>query len=48
MHIEKNVCDSVIGTLLNVLGKTKDGVKSRMDLLKLGIRQELTPVKKEK
>ena len=24
MHIEKNVCDSIIGTLLNIEGKTKD------------------------
>jgi len=27
MHVEKIVCDNVIGTLLNVKGKTKDGVK---------------------
>ena len=26
MHVEKNVCDSIIGTLLNIQGKTKDGV----------------------
>ncbi|KAH0969450.1 hypothetical protein GBA52_028689 [Prunus armeniaca] len=26
MHIEKNVCESIFGTLLNILGKTKDGV----------------------
>ena len=25
MHVEKNVCDSLIGTLLNIKGKTKDG-----------------------
>ena len=24
MHIEKNICDSIIGTLLNIEGKTKD------------------------
>ena len=35
MHIEKNVCESIIGTLLNVLGKTKDGVKSRLDLIEM-------------
>ena len=46
MHIEKNVCDSVIGTLLNVPGKTKDGIKSRLDLSKMGIREELRPIKK--
>ena len=43
MHIEKNVCESIIGTLLNVLGKTKDGVKSRLDLLERGLRSELAP-----
>jgi hypothetical protein len=46
MHIEKNVCDSLIGTLLNMPGKTKDGVKSREDLRKLGIRTELAPITK--
>jgi len=43
MHVEKNVCDSVIGTLLNVKGKTKDGVKPRQDLAEMGIRSELHP-----
>ena len=33
MQVEKNVCDSLIGTLLNIKGKTKDGVKSRQDLV---------------
>jgi len=28
MHVEKNVCDSIIGTLLNIKGKTKDGVNA--------------------
>ncbi|XP_074377749.1 uncharacterized protein LOC141719270 [Apium graveolens] len=32
MHIEKNVCESIIGTLLNIPGKTKDGIKARLDL----------------
>ncbi|XP_062008662.1 uncharacterized protein LOC133725417 [Rosa rugosa] len=43
MHIEKNVCDSLIGTLLNIPGKTKDGLKTRLDLLELGIRLGLQP-----
>jgi hypothetical protein len=43
MHVEKNVCDSIIGTLLNIKGKTKDGVNSRLDLKEMGIRQQLTP-----
>ena len=43
MHVEKNVCDSLIGTLLNIKGKTKDTKKSREDMVKMGIRQELAP-----
>ncbi|XP_058776657.1 uncharacterized protein LOC131650977 [Vicia villosa] len=43
MHVEKNVCDSVIGTLLNIQGKTKDGINARLDLGVMGIREELTP-----
>ena len=27
MHIEKNICDNIIGTLLNIEGKTKDTLK---------------------
>ena len=42
MHVEKNVCDSFIGILLNIEGKTNDGVKSH--LVELGIRQQLHPV----
>ena len=36
MHVEKNVCDSVIGTLFNIQGKTKDGLNTRQDLLENG------------
>ena len=38
MHVEKNVCDSVIGTLLNIHGKTKDGLNTRQDLAKMGVQ----------
>jgi hypothetical protein len=41
MHIEKNICESLIATILNILGKTKDTVKARLDLKHLGIRKEL-------
>jgi hypothetical protein len=41
MHIEKNICESLIATILNILGKTKDTVKARLDLKDLGIRKEL-------
>ncbi|RVX22951.1 hypothetical protein CK203_008266 [Vitis vinifera] len=43
MHIEKNVCESIIGTLLNIPGKTKDGLNSRLDLMDMGLRCELAP-----
>ena len=41
MHVEKNVCDSLIGTLLNIKGKTKDGVNARLDLVEMKIREDL-------
>ncbi|XP_028061151.1 uncharacterized protein LOC114264655 [Camellia sinensis] len=43
MHIEKNICDSVLGTLMNIDGKTKDTYKARLDLMDMGIRPELHP-----
>ncbi|XP_028071943.1 uncharacterized protein LOC114274253 [Camellia sinensis] len=48
MHIEKNVCESLIGMLLNILGKTKDGINSRLDLVEMGLREELAPQIREK
>lgn len=41
MHIEKNICDNVLGTLLDIKGKTKDPVVAREDLCDWGIREEL-------
>jgi hypothetical protein len=38
MHIMKNVCESLLGTLLNMPDRTKDGPKARNDLKILGIR----------
>ena len=43
MHIEKNVCESFIGTLLDDPNKSKDGLKSRMDLKEMNIRSILHP-----
>ncbi|XP_060969844.1 uncharacterized protein LOC133037053 [Cannabis sativa] len=48
MHIEKNVCESIVGTLLDIPGKSKDGLSSRLDLVELGIRHSLAPVDKGK
>ncbi|RVW61685.1 hypothetical protein CK203_065992 [Vitis vinifera] len=34
----------IIGIVLNIPGKTKDGVKSRLDLLEMGLRLGLAPM----
>jgi hypothetical protein len=41
MHIEKNVCESLLGAMLNTDGKTMDLGHARTDLKKMGIRPEL-------
>uniref|UniRef100_A0A803QII9 Uncharacterized protein n=1 Tax=Cannabis sativa TaxID=3483 RepID=A0A803QII9_CANSA len=41
MHIEKNVYDSVLGTLLSIDGKSKDTEKVRLDLADMTIRKKL-------
>jgi len=41
MHIEKNVCENILGTLLNIAGKSKDTHNARLDLYDMGIRHEL-------
>jgi hypothetical protein len=41
MHITKNVCESLLGTLFNMPDRTKDGPKARSDLMALNIRKEL-------
>jgi hypothetical protein len=38
MHIEKNICENFISTIVNIIGKTKDTEKARLDLKDLGIR----------
>ncbi|VVA41815.1 PREDICTED: transposon, partial [Prunus dulcis] len=43
MHIEKNVCDSIIGTLLEIPGKNKNGIAARLDLLNMGVKTDLQP-----
>ncbi|CAM8944216.1 unnamed protein product [Rhodiola kirilowii] len=43
MHVEKNICDSLIGTLLNIPEKTKDEVKARLYMLEMNIRTKLAP-----
>ena len=33
MHVEKNVCESILRTQLKIKGKTKDGDGARLDML---------------
>ncbi|XP_056864276.1 uncharacterized protein LOC130511354 [Raphanus sativus] len=41
MHIEKNFFDNLMNTVLNIQGKTKDNLKSRLDLVDICDRPEL-------
>ncbi|CAL2245838.1 unnamed protein product [Prunus armeniaca] len=43
MHIEKNVCDSIIGILLEMPGKNKDEIAARLDLLNMRVKTDLQP-----
>ncbi|KAA0046038.1 transposase [Cucumis melo var. makuwa] len=48
MHIEKNVCMNILGTLLDIPGKSKDELNARRDLVDLKLRPELAPISSEK
>jgi len=37
MHVEKNVCDTLICTLCNINGMTNDGLNARLDLNEINI-----------
>ncbi|CAA7038927.1 unnamed protein product [Microthlaspi erraticum] len=43
MHIEKNVFDNLVNTLLDEKSKSKDKLNARKDLRELGIRSDLWP-----
>jgi hypothetical protein len=43
MHVTNNVFYNIIGTLLDMLRKTKDELISRNDLVQFALRQELHP-----
>ena len=45
MHIEKNVCDNLVDTLLNIEGKPKVTTNARLDLQDLKIRKDLHLIK---
>ena len=40
MHIEKNICESLLGTLLDLAGKSKDIEKAWLDMEELGMRKD--------
>ena len=46
--MRKKVCESIVGTLFDIPGKSKDGLSSRLDLVNLGIQSELQPIVGEK
>jgi hypothetical protein len=43
MHVTMGVFESTIGLLLNIPGRTKDGLNAHKDLQVLRIREELHP-----
>ena len=45
MHIEKNICESILGTVMNIPEKTKGNLKSRLNLVVWGIKKSLHPKK---
>ena len=46
MHIEKNVCENIFGTLLEMDAKSKDNLQARKDLQEMNIRPDLHPPKR--
>jgi hypothetical protein len=41
MHIEKNVMDNILGTILDISEKKKDNLAARLDLQEMGLRPKL-------
>jgi hypothetical protein len=41
MHVEKNVCKALVGTLLDIPRKTKDTHKAQMYLEEMKLRKDL-------
>jgi hypothetical protein len=44
MHVTKNIFDSIIGTLLDMQRKSKDGLKSHTNLVQFELRSEFYPI----
>ena len=45
MHVERNIYDKLLETLLDIIGKTKDTDQKRLDLQDMKIRRELHLIK---
>jgi hypothetical protein len=43
MHVTKNIFNNIIGILLDMSKKMKDGLKSCNDLVQFGLRPEVHP-----
>jgi hypothetical protein len=43
MHIEKNVVDNILGTILDIKEKMNDDLAARTDLVKMSLRPKLHP-----
>jgi hypothetical protein len=41
MHVEKNVCETLVGALLDIPDKIKDTLKAHMDLEEIKLRKDL-------
>ena len=41
MHLKKNICESLVGTVMNTKGKGKDPENAKADLDVMGIHPEL-------
>jgi hypothetical protein len=41
MHVQKNVCEALVGTLLDIPGKTKDTLNAWMDLEEMKLRKDV-------
>jgi hypothetical protein len=41
MHVEKNVCEILVGILLDISGKIKDIFNERMNLEEIKLRKDL-------
>jgi hypothetical protein len=43
MHIEKNVMDNILDTILDIKGKSKDNLQACQDLQEMGLKPKLHP-----